>query len=126
MSVFVSLSESPLGNNSNFFRLYSACREAERTTHVAFFVIDRVNIYIIWVYSVSPGTWKITYLIEVRPRHYYTVSHSFGTLLAPQSVSAALYDQIVISSAITSTTEEFQSLNSAGIGTIRGSAGRSE
>ena len=123
MSVFVSLSESPFGN-SNFSGCTVVHVERQKEQRVVIFLIDRVNIYN--NLGVLHQSRNLTYLIEVRPRHYKTVSHSFGTLLAPQSVSAALYDQIVVSSARTSTTEGFRALNSAGIVTIRSSAGRSE
>ena len=122
MSVFVSLSESPFGNNNFSGCTVHVVRQKEQ--HVAVFLINRVNIYN--NLCVLRQSRSLTYLVEVRLRRYQTVSHSFGTLLAPQSVSAALYNQIVVSSARTSTTEGFRAPNSAGIGTICNSAGRSE
>ena len=107
MSVFVSLSGSPFGNCNFSGCTVHVVRQKEQ--HVAIFLIDRVNIYN--NLCVLRQSRNLTYLIEIRPRHYLTVSHSFCTLLASQSVSAALYDQIVASSARTSTTEEFRVRN---------------
>ena len=66
MSVFVSLSESPFGN-SNF----SDCRVLvvrHEEQHVANFLIDRVNIYN--NLGILRQSRNLTYLIEVRSRHY--------------------------------------------------------